>query len=155
MLRLIIARAVALLICAADANAASATIEMFDEGTAVRVPIETLGGTKYFLVDTGSSHSTLDTRYAEQLGPRLETATQSTTASNVRVAVFKAPLLKAGGVALPLDRILVDDMTLARQITGTPCDGILGLDSLWRRRWADFRGAHDPRARIVRGRRAL
>jgi hypothetical protein len=60
-----------LLLGAITAFAANDAIEvpLLDDGVGFRIPIQTLGRTLYFLVDTGASRTEFDVTYLSRLGP--------------------------------------------------------------------------------------
>ena len=97
----------------------------------IRVPATVFGKTLYFMVDTGFTRSAIDIKYASDLGGVLDTRdAESPLQSQNHVTVCKAPEISVGGKRFELDKILCVDLTMARTISGQPCDGVIGMDIL-------------------------
>jgi predicted aspartyl protease len=107
-------------------------IPLLDDGAFLRVPISLSGRILYFIVDTGASRSSIDTHYTNIPAMPIGSADQETSADNVSANVIKSPALTIGAVPLGFENILDNDLSLAREVTGEECDGILGLDALRR-----------------------
>jgi hypothetical protein len=109
----------------------SQTIPMVDEGTLIRVPVRVFDRTNYFFVDTGSTYSAFDLRLESKLGIPLEEINQENAlVGSLKTKLYTAPEISLGKVKLNISRVFCSDLSLARMITGEPCDGILGIDAL-------------------------
>jgi len=98
------------------------TAPLFDDDVMIRVPVEAFGRTLYFLVDTGFTVSALDTQFRTQLGkPVSVSPVEDPLGTGRNLPIYAAP-------DLSLARISCLDLTMARKISGQPCDGILGMD---------------------------
>ena len=86
-----------------------------------------------FVVDTGSSSTLLDSSLSGELGKPLGkiTASDGTTGQKVKLTRYRAPSLFLGETRLPTRSAMVTgDLTVAREATGHPIMGILGMDCL-------------------------
>lgn len=104
-------------------------IPIFDDGTDIRVPVTVFGETRYFLLDTGFTVSAMDRQYKPQLGEAVSQYRVSTPLdANEAMPIYLCPEITIGGRQAELDKISCLDLTLARLISGQPCDGVLGMD---------------------------
>ncbi|HEU5396827.1 MAG TPA: aspartyl protease family protein, partial [Verrucomicrobiae bacterium] len=102
---------------------------LFDDGVMIRVPVTAFGKTLYFILDSGFTVSALDARHRSSLGASLrEYRTITPLGTEAALPVFPCPPLAIAGHPLPLREIACVDLTMARWISGEPCDGILGAD---------------------------
>lgn len=98
------------------------TVPLLDDEVSFRVQVTMFGQTNYFLVDTGTSATALDTRYRERLGaPVRQWGGQD---------FYRSPNLVLGNTPLTVEEVFCADLNMFRLITGEPCDGILGMDFL-------------------------
>ena len=105
------------------------SVPLFDDGVIIRVPVKVLGQTLYFLVDSGFTVSSIDAKYAAALGaPVGACSIESPLGMKTSLPLYHCPEMSIGGKPVTLDRIAGLDLTMARRISGQPCDGILGLD---------------------------
>ena len=95
----------------------------------IRVPVTAFGRTLYFLIDTGLSISTIDKKYEQQLGDAIaEHRADSPLSASLNVPIYHCPEMSIGCNPLRLQKIACMDMTMARMVSGEPCDGMLGMD---------------------------
>jgi hypothetical protein len=118
---------------APDQNCAGADqgqqVLIYDDGTAIRVPVKIFGETRYFLLDTGFTVSAIDRQYEQSLGEAITQYRVSTPlAASEALPVYHSPEIVLGGKQLAFDKIACLDLTMARLISGQPCDGVLGMD---------------------------
>jgi len=82
-----------------------------------------------FLIDTGSTYSVVDKRYANSVGEFLGTQVTRTTSRDVSWRFHKSPEVWIGDeLILALRRIALVDLRPFETVLGVRCDGILGLD---------------------------
>jgi hypothetical protein len=105
-------------------------VPLMDDGAIVRIPVVVFGQTRYFVVDTGTSVTTLDSRFATRLVGTGALLNEKTSAGSVQAGVYSAPPITIGGAEILIDRVICNDMSLQRMVTGEECDGILGMDIL-------------------------
>jgi hypothetical protein len=104
-------------------------VQLFDDGTMIRVPVNIFGVTRYFLVDSGFTVSAIDLKYEHLLGQRVAQYHASTPlAPESELPIYDCPRIIIGGKQLELDKISCLDLSMARLISGQQCDGILGMD---------------------------
>jgi hypothetical protein len=82
----------------------------------------TFDRTNFFAVDTGTSTTGLDAKVRERLGNPSRREAQQT--------FYNSPEITLGKTPLGVKEIFGTDLTLFRQITGEPYDGIIGMDFL-------------------------
>lgn len=97
-------------------------LPLLDDDVSFRVPVRMFGRTNYFLVDTGTSVTGLDTRYRDRLGKAVRQWDGH--------ELYRSPEIALGSTPLALDEVICTDLNMFRLITGEPCDGILGMDFL-------------------------
>jgi predicted aspartyl protease len=98
------------------------TVPLLDDDVSFRVPVRVSGQTNYFLVDTGTSATALDTRFRDRLG---EVRNQWDGHN-----FYRSPEIRMQDVRLGVDEVFCMDMKMFRMITGEPCDGVLGMEFL-------------------------
>jgi PDZ domain len=104
-------------------------VQLIDDGTMIRVPVNIFGVTRYFLVDSGFTVSAIDLKYEHLLGQRVAQYHASTPlATESELPIYDCPRIIIGGKQLELDKISCLDLSMARLISGQQCDGILGMD---------------------------
>jgi len=134
-LRLLSLGLLALLFATTPIHARQPLLSIHSPGLArlVTVPVEVAGQQYLFMLDTGTSHHVLDSRFRPQLGTRLGS---TRLRSGEVVEAFKAIPMSLGKVTVPTDWP-VNTMNLepVRRITGRPVYGILGMrflkDYVW------------------------
>jgi hypothetical protein len=107
-------------------------VPLLDDGALVRIPVVIFGHTRYFVLDTGTSVTTLDSRFADRLVGTGALVNEQTSAETVQASIYSAPQFTIGGEEILIDRIICNNMSLQRMVTGEECDGILGMDFLHR-----------------------
>jgi hypothetical protein len=105
-------------------------VPLMDDGALIRIPVVVFGNIKYFVVDTGTSVTTLDSRFADRLVGTGALVNETTSAESFKADVYNAPKITIGGEEILIDRVICNDMSLQRMVTGEECDGILGMDVL-------------------------
>lgn len=105
-------------------------IPLMDDGSLVRLPVMVFGQTMYFILDTGTSVTTLDSRFADKLVRAGALVNETTSAESVQSGVFNAPRMSIGGIEISIDRVICNDMSLQTMVIGEECDGIVGMDVL-------------------------
>jgi PDZ domain len=104
-------------------------VQLFDDGTMIRVPVNIFDMTRYFLVDTGFTVSAIDHKYEQLLGQRIAQYHASTPlAHESELSIYNCPRIVLGGKQLKLGKISCLDLSMAKLISGQQCDGILGMD---------------------------
>jgi len=105
------------------------SVPISDDGAMIRVPVTAFGRSLYFLIDTGLSISTIDKKYENQLGDVItENRAESPLSASNNISIYHCPEILLGGHPLKLQTIACMDMTMARLVSGEPCDGMLGMD---------------------------
>jgi hypothetical protein len=97
-------------------------VPLLDDGAFFRIPVTLFGQTNFFIVDTGTSATGLDVKFRERLGKPTRREGQQT--------FYNSPEISLGKTPFGLKEIFCTDLTLFRQITGEPCEGIIGMDFL-------------------------
>jgi len=105
-------------------------VPLMDDRQLVRIPIRVFGQIAYFIVDTGTSTTTLDTKFASRLGRPLAHIKEQSSAEDIEADLYHAPKIVIGGAEIPLERVVCGDLSLQRLVTGEECDGVLGMDVL-------------------------
>jgi hypothetical protein len=114
----------------AEDDARKIMVPLIDDGSLVRIPVEVLGQTRYFVVDTGTSATILDSRFADRLAATGEVISENTSGESVQAAAYNAPDISIDGVSVRISRVYCNDLSLQRMVIGEGCDGILGMDIL-------------------------
>jgi hypothetical protein len=114
----------------AEDDARKIMVPLIDDGSLVRIPVEVLGQTRYFVVDTGTSATILDARFADRLAATGEVISENTSGESVQAAAYNAPDISIDGVSVRISRVYCNDLSLQRMVIGEGCDGILGMDIL-------------------------
>jgi hypothetical protein len=104
------------------------TVPILGEGDMILVPVQGFNRTLHFIVDTGFTISAVDTAYQSYLGNQVDTYTAVSPLGQKDVPVYPCPALSIAGQPVALEEVVQLDLTRLRQITGQPCDGILGSD---------------------------
>jgi len=84
--------------------------------------VRTSGQTNYFIVNTGTSATGLDTRFRDRLGE----VRKKWDGHNF----CRSPEIRMQDARLAVDEVFCMDLKILRMITGEPCDGILGMEFL-------------------------
>ena len=114
-----------------SATVDSGQVPLLDDGSTIRVPVKMFGGTLYFIVDTGSALSLLDSDYLDKLGPSIRNLSAGTgISSGNAISVYACPELYVGSVHGRLEEIGCESLKTFQYITGEKCDGVLGMDFL-------------------------
>jgi hypothetical protein len=104
-------------------------VPLFDDGVMIRVPVNAFGKTLYFMLDTGFTVSAIDAQYKSYLGETNDAyRAGSPLGTNNVLPIFQCPEISIAGKSLELEKITCLDLSMARLISGQPCDGILGMD---------------------------
>lgn len=104
------------------------TVPILGDGDMILVPVQGFNRTLYFIVDTGFTISAVDSVYESYLGGQLDTYTAVSALGQKDVPVYPGPNLSVAGRPVALAEVVKLDLSMLRQITGEPCDGILGGD---------------------------
>jgi len=106
-------------------------VPLCDDGILIRVPVQVYGKTRYFMLDTGCSLSSLDLRFKDRLGETVGQCRAATAVnSDSRLSVYQSPEMRLGGRSLDLEEVGCVDLSMARWVSGQRCDGVLGMDFL-------------------------
>ena len=120
-------------ITAGAANFVSQQIPLLNDGVMIRMPVDTLGKTLYFLLDSGFTISSIDAQYKSSLGePFTEYFAGSPLGTEKDLSGFHCPAMAIAGRPLNLNKITCLDLQMPKFISGQQCDGILGMDFLER-----------------------
>ena len=120
-------------VTAGAANLGSPQIPLLNDGMMVRMPVNTLGKTLYFLLDSGFTISSIDAEYKSSLGePFTEYFAASPLGTEKDLSAFHCPAMTIAGRLLDLNKITCLDLQMLKYISGQQCDGILGMDFLER-----------------------
>ncbi len=104
-------------------------IPLPDDGVILRIPVKMFNEILYFVVDTGSSISMVDSKYRDRLGTSIGTGVAATPVSQGdHVAIYRAPDFYVGASHGDLKQVLCVDLAMLKYISGEACDGILGMD---------------------------
>ncbi len=114
---------------AAKENDENQAIPLFDDGVILRIPVKMFDEILYFVVDTGSSISMLDSKYRDRLGTSIGTGVAATPVSQGdHVAIYRAPDFYVGDSHGDLKQVLCVNLAMLKYVSGESCDGILGMD---------------------------
>jgi hypothetical protein len=106
-------------------------VPIFYDGITLRIPVHLFGKTLYFIVDTGSTISGVDVRYISDLGEPIENAKASTmNVAGPQLTIYPCPDCHVADIPVRLDKIAAMDLSGISTISGSPCDGVLGMDFL-------------------------
>jgi predicted aspartyl protease len=106
-------------------------VPIFYDGITLRIPVHLFGKTLYFIVDTGSTISGVDVRYISDLGEPIENAKASTmNVAGPQLTIYPCPDCHVADIPVRLDKIAAMDLSGINTISGSPCDGVLGMDFL-------------------------
>ncbi len=106
-------------------------LPIFYDGITIRVPIQMFGKTLYFIVDSGSTISGVDVRYMPDLGKAIENVQASAVNSpGPWLTIYRCPDGTVADIPIGINSIAVMDLTMIGKISGSPCDGVLGMDFL-------------------------
>ena len=101
------------------------------DGSTLRIPVRMFGKTLYFIVDTGSTISGVDIRYVSDLGKPLENVQASTmNVSGPQLTIYPCPDCYLEDIPVGIDKIAAMNLSGINTISGSPCDGVLGMDFL-------------------------
>lgn len=103
-------------------------------GNHIYLPIEIEGKKTLWILDTGASRTVIDTRYAKQIGLKLEGKMKGQGAGN-KIDVYFVDLPSFGVEGIRFDKqkaIAIDLWKLTHKIIGVDAVGILGYDFLSR-----------------------
>jgi predicted aspartyl protease len=99
-------------------------------GSALIVPVQVLGDTRLFVVDTGAGFCVLDSRFDSRL-TRAGKIKTLTAAGTVVLPTYDQPELAIGSVQLPSGgQVILLDMAPIREADGRKLDGIVGVSVL-------------------------
>jgi len=117
-----------------DRRPTSDVIEEFTvgkEGRPLILPVQLLGHTYHFLVDTGSSRTVYDSRFRDVLGAPIGETTIETPGGHLKTDLFACPRASIGKIEWPsTTSIVCTDLTLLKAATGERVDGVIGMDVL-------------------------
>jgi hypothetical protein len=106
-------------------------VPIFYDGITIRVPIQMFGRTLCFIVDSGSTISGVDVRYIHYLGEQIEDLqTSAMNAAGPRLAIYHCPDGTVADIPIHINSIAVMNLAVIGKISGSPCDGVLGMDFL-------------------------
>jgi hypothetical protein len=89
------------------------------------------GKTLYFIVDSGSTISGIDVRYLSNLGEAMKNVQASTmNAPGPRLTIYRCPNCTVANIPICINAIAAMDLAMIDKISGSPCDGVLGMDFL-------------------------
>ncbi len=96
------------------------------------LPVTTLGVTRQFVFDTGSSHHVLDNRFTTRLGRPIRTDRAATAGAPIAVNFFKAPKMLVGEIAVVSNGqpVVAIDFTRMSEVIGREVYGLLGASFL-------------------------
>ena len=118
-------------VAAGAANLVSQQVPLLNDGVMIRMPVNTLGKTLYFLLDSGFTISSIDAEYKASLGePFAEYFAGSPLGTEKALSAFHCPAMTIAGRPLDLKKITCLDLQMPKYISGQQCDGILGMDFL-------------------------
>jgi predicted aspartyl protease len=107
----------------------SAELSFLYDGCTVRLPARVDGQSADLIFDTGSTISALDkTTFLSRLGDSISEATANSIAGEVTLDLYRSPEILVDDIAVGLRRIAAVDLSTVRAISGSECDGILGID---------------------------
>src|SRR2546430_2756235 len=85
-----------------------ATVSLLDDGVSFRAPVTMFGSEHFFVVDTGTSATALDTGYRDQLGePTTHFAGQD---------FYRSPKILLAQTTLGIEKVFCADLTMLRLV---------------------------------------
>ena len=111
--------------------ASSEAIPLLYDGCTIRIPVTAFGGTRYLIVDTGSTVSGFSEDDLSRLGTPIGDAIGSTlSGSGTTIKLYHAPEFTIGHTRANLNQVAGLNLGMITQVSGSPCDGVLGIDFL-------------------------
>lgn len=108
-----------------------AEFPIFSDGDVLLLPVQFEGKQYQFMFDTGATNTIYDSIFRPRLGDPIDKKSMETPNGSVQLEIFRAPEASVGEMSLRTKGpVVCADLKLAREVSGHPIVGVVGLDFL-------------------------